>query len=230
MSYILEALKKSEQERQLGAVPRPEAALVSAATPSRRLWPWLLSAVLLVNAGLLLWLVLKPTATPPPAVSAAVPPADAMSDGAPAPSARTQERAAPPPADPPPAGDRQPPPAPQPVPAPVAKAAPTAPARGSVQWLPDPAAESQVAVDAPPPAPPPAPHWEELSAAERNGLTRPRLDVHVYAETAAQRFVLINLKRYREGERLDTGGRLAAITPAGVIIEAGGIRYRVERP
>ena len=234
MSYILEALKKSEQERQLGAVPRPEAAVAATRVASRSRWPWLLSAVLLLNAGILLLLVLRPAA--PPVASAPVPAAGSLA------GAGQDAEQMPPPADPPEKSVAQPPqspvaaqpqprpePTPEPVPEPVSEPAPaavaTAPAPGSVQWM-----QRPEGAESPAPAAPRAPHWDELGASEKNGLNRPRLDVHVYAEASAQRFVLIDLKRYREGERLDNGGRLVAITPEGVIIEARGIRYRIGRP
>ncbi|BCO32739.1 hypothetical protein TspCOW1_28420 [Thiohalobacter sp. COW1] len=235
MSYILEALKKSEQERQLGAVPRPEAGIAMGRRPARPWWPWLLSGVLLVNAAILLWLVLRPQ-TPVPlsqqettgsraaasASAAAAQPDEAAEPAAarsrmPLPTAAAAVSALPP---------QSPPPAVESVaPAPVA---PAQPSRGSVRWMapPEPEAPAQPAEA----VPPQAPRWDELSAAEKNGLIRPRLDVHVYAESPAQRFVLIDLKRYREGEQLAGGGRLEAITPEGVIIEARGTRYRVDRP
>lgn len=246
MSYILEALKKSEQERQLGAVPRPELALPAQGRPSRSWWPWLLAAVLLLNAGILVWLMLRPapspslaqadgTGTPAASLSAG---ASATGSGAPAAAVATGAGAKPPAAaaigtesaDTRAAAVAQPVTQPQSPPQPE-PASPPQPVRGSVQWMSQPETGAEPA--APDPVQPDAtgvPHWEELSAAERSGLTRPRLDVHVYAEAPAQRFVLIDLRRYREGEQLAGGGRLDAITPEGVIIEARGIRYRIGRP
>jgi general secretion pathway protein B len=57
MSYILDALKKSEKERQRGTVPdllTVQDALEQK-TKKRLMWPCLLLAALLLNAGLLLW-------------------------------------------------------------------------------------------------------------------------------------------------------------------------------
>jgi general secretion pathway protein B len=59
MSYILDALKKSEKERQHGTAPDILTAQdVQAQEPKKRpLWPYLLLVALLLNAGvLLLWL------------------------------------------------------------------------------------------------------------------------------------------------------------------------------
>jgi hypothetical protein len=58
MSYILEALKKSDSERQQGTVPGLNAAHTSSTTSRsgrRALLPGLLLAALLLNAGLVLW-------------------------------------------------------------------------------------------------------------------------------------------------------------------------------
>lgn len=57
MSYILDALKKSEKERQRGTVPdvlTPGDA-VAVAPGKRRLLPYLILSALILNAGLLVW-------------------------------------------------------------------------------------------------------------------------------------------------------------------------------
>ena len=55
MSYILEALQKSERKRQKDSVPDLQTVHVPAAGKKDKhpLWPWLLVAVLIVNAFLL---------------------------------------------------------------------------------------------------------------------------------------------------------------------------------
>ena len=57
MSYILEALQKSERKRQKDTVPDLQSVHVPAAVKKDRrpLWPWLLTAVLLVNGFLLVY-------------------------------------------------------------------------------------------------------------------------------------------------------------------------------
>ncbi len=57
MSYILDALKKSEEDRQRGEVPNLRTVQATPALKSekRALWPYLLFLALLLNAGLLFW-------------------------------------------------------------------------------------------------------------------------------------------------------------------------------
>ncbi len=57
MSFILDALKKSDKKRQDAAGPRLDAVheLGSAAQPRRSIWILLLIVVLLINVGLLIW-------------------------------------------------------------------------------------------------------------------------------------------------------------------------------
>lgn len=57
MSYILEALKKSDQERQRGTVPDLHTVQGSLTEQRERRprWPYLVAFALLLNAGLMLW-------------------------------------------------------------------------------------------------------------------------------------------------------------------------------
>jgi general secretion pathway protein B len=57
MSYILDALKKSEKERQRGTLPDMLTVqdIVAEKPKKRFLWPALLVAVLLLNAGVFVW-------------------------------------------------------------------------------------------------------------------------------------------------------------------------------
>lgn len=228
MSYILEALKKSEQERHLGDVPRLDSAQVSGrADASRPLWPWLVGGVLLVNAGVMLWLAVKPAAQHPSVAavsgendsSAPVPPASVQPSQEtpssaqppnPVQNSSTQVQAGNPTAAVRPAGEPG-------SSTPQVQAALEPPAAGGVKTLPA-ADYSDV------------PRWEALTAQQKSRLVLPTLDVHVYADQPERRFVLIDLQKYREGERLDNGARIAAITPEGVVMEYQGMRYRVERP
>jgi general secretion pathway protein B len=57
MSYILDALKKSEKERQRGSLPDMLTVqdIVAEKPKKRFVWPALLVAVLLLNAGVFVW-------------------------------------------------------------------------------------------------------------------------------------------------------------------------------
>ena len=55
-----------------------------------------------------------------------------------------------------------------------------------------------------------------------------RLDVHVFASQPAERFVLINMKRYYQGQQLQEGPRLDEITADGVILSFRGERFRLQ--
>jgi general secretion pathway protein B len=54
-----------------------------------------------------------------------------------------------------------------------------------------------------------------------------RLDVHVYSDDPQERFVLINLQKYFEGQELQEGPRLDEITPDGAVLSFRGQRFRV---
>ncbi|MCE3004624.1 MAG: hypothetical protein LW860_18305, partial [Xanthomonadaceae bacterium] len=86
MSLILEALRKSEQQRRLGEVPTlgSESAWATRrwhGAPSRAArWPWLLAAVLLVGAAAAWWWLRRDAAPSPVAAETAtdaVPPSTA---------------------------------------------------------------------------------------------------------------------------------------------------------
>lgn len=51
------------------------------------------------------------------------------------------------------------------------------------------------------------------------------MDVHVYNDQPGKRFVLINSRRYREGEKLSEGPVVEAITQKGAILRYQGERF-----
>ena len=73
------------------------------------------------------------------------------------------------------------------------------------------------------------PVWPQVSGqlfqAINSGL---RLDVHVYSKMPDERFVLINMQKYREGEQLQEGPVVDEITPNDVILSFRGQRFRVQ--
>jgi hypothetical protein len=55
------------------------------------------------------------------------------------------------------------------------------------------------------------------------------LDIHVFSESSAERFVFINMAKYREGETLEEGPTLEQITDAGVVLNHQGNRFLLAR-
>lgn len=69
--------------------------------------------------------------------------------------------------------------------------------------------------------------WE-LPQAQRAEFPELKLTVHFYAERDADRFVLINGERYREGQRVGPGATLAEIRRRGAVVEFGSYRVLIE--
>jgi general secretion pathway protein B len=55
-----------------------------------------------------------------------------------------------------------------------------------------------------------------------------RLDLHVYAVDPAQRFVFINMRKLREGEMLPEGVRVEHITQSGAQLSYRGTRFTID--
>ena len=58
-----------------------------------------------------------------------------------------------------------------------------------------------------------------------------KVDVHVYNDEPRRRFVLIDLKRYREGEKLPGGAQIVQIVHDGIVFNHRGERvpYQLQR-
>ena len=69
--------------------------------------------------------------------------------------------------------------------------------------------------------------WE-LPQDRRAEFPALKLTVHFYAEREAERFVLINGERYREGQRVGPGTRLVEIRQRGAVVEFGSYRVLIE--
>jgi general secretion pathway protein B len=95
MSYILDALKKADRERHLARVPTLGTVHSPAAAPRRRLWPWLVSAVLVANAALAAALILRSPAPVSVAHSRTPVESGVAVDSSPAPTAAPVSPAAP---------------------------------------------------------------------------------------------------------------------------------------
>lgn len=254
MSLILEALRKSESERQLGQLP----GLMSPVIPVRRRRPyrrWLmLTLVLAIGLGGGWWLALRLAAPPAPSQ-----PLGAAEQAAPASAKVTSRNAtgntpaplpdsaaalpASPPVVPPAA-------APRPVEPPLstspAAATTPPPVSSVVEPAPPPATPAPVATPAPAVSPGAAEPDKTVStpastvadsvplsqmpAAQRASLPALKLSVHVFADDPARRFAIIDGRRHVEGDELGSGVRLREIQRHGVLLDIGGQPWLLERP
>lgn len=73
------------------------------------------------------------------------------------------------------------------------------------------------------------PSIEQVIGEGKLGIPMLNLDLHVYSNTPANRFVVINSHRYREGDRLAEGPLLESITADGVILDSNGLRFTLAR-
>src|SRR5690606_23699391 len=55
------------------------------------------------------------------------------------------------------------------------------------------------------------------------------LDIHVHSPNPAERFVFVNMRKYVEGQALQEGPRLERITPDGAVLNHRGLRFLLAR-
>ncbi len=236
MSYILEALKKSERERRLGQVPSlPTLELDAPPKRTRRaIWAAALLLLLTVNAGVLVYLWLQGRHADPSAAALAAKPT-------PAPQAMQ--------ATPPPqiaeklmelekrlAELNQPTPAPT-APPQVAATLPPQPVKAARTPPPKARREQAATFDEEPTeaAPRPTPRRrmtepDDLPAEEQlpKAIRALKINVLAYSDNPAERFAVINMSRRVPGDHLPGGVVLVDILPNGLSLELDGARYRID--
>ena len=216
MSFILDALRKSELERQRQS--GPSIAQLPVARDDRRL-PWALLAIgvlLAVNVGVLLFFLLRETSGAIPAIETSLttaPVVAALVAAAPTPLPATVSPAAGSPvadaqvseADPIPAASL-PPPAPDPT---LLPDAPVSHAEVPAEYLP--------------------PSIDDLPAQTTAGLPELSIDLHIYADDPAKRVVFINGRRYQRGGVLVEGPTVEEINREGAVLSYHGQRFLLPR-
>jgi general secretion pathway protein B len=218
MSFILDALKKSEIERQRQSEPGLMDARLAGGRSRLPVWAVLLGALLAVNLVVLAVVLMRngaPGAPPAPVKNSVAAPAGTPAlDTAPHFS----------PLDPTPVY------APE-IPVPPSTANPPAAASSSPRSAaprtlhrPDP-----VLSEAPPDNDEVLPSISELNFTGQDALPELHLDVHVYATNPADRFVFINMRKYREGALLQEGPTLERIRRDGVVLNFHGVRFVLPR-
>jgi len=229
MSFILDALKKSESDRQRQS--GPALFEVKVAAPRSALPPWAIAIALLfvANLAVVAWLLLRHGA-PAAGVAAAAPPAESVPPATAAPRmavrSATEQSAA---ASPAPA-------APAPPAVPAARTPGTAlPATTAHRVSPSENAEDyEPAAEQPPTVSlsrvkrateAGVPLYQQLAGTPGAQLPQLRLDLHAYAEKPADRWVLINMHKLREGDALPEGVRVERITPDGAVLSYQGSQF-----
>jgi len=71
--------------------------------------------------------------------------------------------------------------------------------------------------------------FDTLPVAMRAQLPRLHVDIHAWSEDPETRFVLINLRRYQEGDRLNEGPLVRRILPDGVVLDSNGTLFSLPR-
>ncbi len=205
MSFILDALRKSENDRQRQASPNVSVATVG---PKRRWQPgWIALALTGVGAALLavtvVWWFLTPPGTPTNKVTTVEVSQSSVAATENTPDVRSLAQEA-----------RR-----------DSSEAPTKTTSRSAPLADSPAA---------PAAAKPAPRGDvplTITEAMANGLSLPilNLDIHVFAPQPDERFVFINARNNREREQLREGPTVKEITSDGVILEFQGSRLLLPR-
>lgn len=257
MSFILDALKKSENERQRTIGPSLTDAPLRQHRIDRPWWALVVGALLIVNLGVLLIVLTRDNEQPAPAAATIAPAVAAPATTMPAVNVPT----------------RPPTPVARPQPGNSSATAVSPAVRSLAEEADDGYADAYLAdgeaFDAPshpdlavaakvPPGPsivrqveapavaPLAPgaaasaarlanesteSLPTLNALTATGVALPdlHLDIHVYSAKPAERFVFVNMRKYHEGDTLSEGPTVERITPDGTVLSQQGQRFLLPR-
>jgi general secretion pathway protein B len=238
MSFILDALKKSENERQRTAGPSLADAPVRITESNRPWWAVAVAGLLVGNLAVLLYVLLrdKPPEAAPAAATAAV------ASRLPAQAQRVR---------------------PSPVSRPITpsmdpsvrslaeEAGVSADAYDDTEYtdaegmdLGESAHPAQTMRSIEPHAVVPLSASARQSESPGNGEVLPsassliasgtslpdmRLDIHVYSNNPGERFVFINMRKYAEGQSTTEGPTVERITPDGAVLNSQGLRFVLPR-
>lgn len=244
MSFILDALKKSENERQRQIGPSLADVQVRRRQGEKPWWAVAVAALLVINLGVLLVVLARDgKANPPdpqPVVAAPSPQPAPSSPGSP-PPAQTPPASTDPAVrsladeagalDATPAGELQNPgfaaaavvpegpPMVRPIEAPVAPldSRPVFESRSARSESETVRQSNEV-----------LPTLSDLTASGTS-LPELHLDIHVHSANPAERFVFVNMHKYTEGQALSEGPVVERITPEGVVLNHQGLRFLLPR-
>ena len=208
MSFILDALKKSETDRQQHGPAEFAGVPTSNGRHRAPRWLWVLGVLLAINLAVLLGLLLRPevAVTPTPNQAAAVE-GDVFAEQV----AEARRNV------------------------PLREEAPTVAPQPSVTSTPTTAAPRSPLSSAAPPARNQSastaslPMIHEVLADGTVTLPALHVDIHVFAEAPEDRFVFINMNKQVEGSRLAEGPVVEEITTDGVVLNYNGTSFVLPR-
>jgi general secretion pathway protein B len=247
MSFILDALKKSERERKRQQQPTIVEVAYGQRTRRQPVWLLVVVALLVINCVLLLLMWWRSSNAPTPAAPVATTAPAATTDASSSNKAASVSVSSHPSEVRPLLDEASEPEAADEAATPAYEAPPSGPplvrpktdldravaqqelqansarmeslARSTVGGGTNPARTTAENV----------PTLESLGGSGALGLATLRLDVHVYSSAASERFAFINSHKYQEGQVLAEGPTLEKITQDGVILNHRGQRFLVPR-
>ena len=246
MSYILDALKKSDRERQRGNIPSlnsihdPSPASSGNHFPNQRTkYITIIGLILIITAAAMTWYrskylpntdtpviieqtrtITEPEKTNPSTHSAESPVTESPVTESPVTESPGTESPGTEPA--PSAEDNR-----TNLPSP-----PTITTRSKkIRLLPDQTTqpeEKEKPVSLPPQEHPVIPNIKDLPSSIRTAIPDLQLAGHTYSDTPTKRMIIINGNILREGDRVNDSIRLIEITWTGVILDRNGNQFTVE--
>lgn len=235
MSFILDALRKSEIERQRQSGPSMAEFPIAREDRRQPVAMIAIGVLLAVNVGVLLFFLLRDKAAPAAAATqvavpapvsvTSAPPTGAAAAGSPPATTTTLAPAVPSEASPleAEAGGVDD----------YSESAP--PIYGTTSTLPPDAPDPTLLPEPTAPAQPgvvygQAPTSEEASAVTAaTGLPELTIDLHIYSEIPAKRAVFINGRRYAQGDHIAEGPVVEQITREGAMLSYRGRRFLLPR-
>jgi len=201
MSFILDALKKSETDRQLQT--ETDFTAVPSRPRERRppKWLWILAALLIINVVVLASILMRPDAPTNSTAETSLP-----ANELPAAEPTFEEQIA------------------------VArKNQPQRITRAASEPESNTARVDTTVAMSRPVVPTRILTIDEVRLHGTLQLTDLHLDIHVYSDTPDERFVFINMAKHREGSELEEGPVVIEIRPDGVVLEQQGTIFLLPR-
>ena len=214
MSFILDALRKSETERQQKTGPSLADVEYRSPGTGKNIWIPLLVIVLAANAVIVAWVMNSDS--PDSDQNVELPDQSAISESVESEEIRPLAREV---------IDNEYAPVSEPVQTQnvASKRSETAEQQFSADTSISPGANQASAIrDG-------LPSLQQLVLAGDLSVQPMHLDIHVYAKMRTERFIFINMKKYKEGDNLAEGPSVEEITSTGVILSYRGKRFALDR-